>query len=427
MIARATESDAPFARIAERYDVREPRNRTETIVCSTASTRASATGCPGVSTSRAKSALSATWGSPVTRCQRLHAELRDRLAVDAAARVRRQRDLSFVARRVEAGPGRRLPVAESRIARPQRDAGGLRLVGVRAGRVEGPPAPRDDAADAKLAGHLLRRERHELREPKPGGGRLEPLATSLTRPRLETYDEPEAVWRDPGGQQRRETLTELLAHRATREHGARAHERRRREVHLAGDLRDLPYLLPPGERVATDVRTRGDEQERPSAAGRDAPEHLEHVRAVLRVRRRPRVVEPAPLSSLRTMTGVWHSVAAIALSTISVTPAATVAASVGADGVPATRLSFIHQYTVWAPARPELPRVDGAGGRSDNARPSEDVVPERHGALGVLDPQGSVIRQAAQPSQRSRRGLAEAQSRAQRDDDDGELRHGAKG
>ena len=66
MIARATWSDAPFVRSAERYAAREPRNRTETIACSTASTRESETGCPGVSTSRAKSALSATWGSPVT-------------------------------------------------------------------------------------------------------------------------------------------------------------------------------------------------------------------------------------------------------------------------------------------------------------------------------------------------------------------------
>ena len=57
------------------------------------------------------------------------------------------------------------------------------------------------------------------------------------------------------------------------------------------------------------------------------------------------------------MTGVWHSVAAIALSTISVTPAATVAASVGADGVPATRLSFIHQYTVWAPRARSSPAL----------------------------------------------------------------------
>ncbi len=61
------------------------------------------------------------------------------------------------------------------------------------------------------------------------------------------------------------------------------------------------------------------------------------------------VVEAALFSSLSTMTGVEHSVAATALSTISVMPAAIVPASVGVDGVPATRLSFIHQYTVCAP------------------------------------------------------------------------------
>ena len=288
MIARATESDAPFARSAERYDrsrAAEPHRDDRLLDREHA---------------RVGNGMSRRLDEPrEERAQRdlgiarhgrqcLHAELRDRLAVDAAACVGRQCDLPFVERRVEAGPGGRRAVAKGRIARPEGDAGGLRLVGVGARGVERPPAPRDDAADAKLAGHLLRRERHELREAEPGGGRLQPFATAQAGPRMEADDEAEAIRRDAGGQQRRETLTELLAHRAAREHGARAHERRRREVHLADDLRDLPCLLPPAERVAADVRTRGDEQQRPPATGGDAPQDFEHVRAVLRVRRRPR-------------------------------------------------------------------------------------------------------------------------------------------
>ena len=66
MIARATASDAPRARRADRYAEREPPNRTAMIVRSSASTRDVATGCPGDSTSRAKSALSATWVSSVS-------------------------------------------------------------------------------------------------------------------------------------------------------------------------------------------------------------------------------------------------------------------------------------------------------------------------------------------------------------------------
>ena len=127
------------------------------------------------------------------------------------------------------------------------------------------------------------------------------------------------------------------------------------------------------------------------------------------------------------MTGVWHSVAAIALSTISVTPAATVAAPVGADGVPATRLSFIHQYTVWAPrarSSPALTVPEVAATTPGRPKTSfrNDTEPSAYSTH-----RGPDIRQAAEPSRRSRRRLAEAQSRAQRDDDDGDLRHGAKG
>ena len=77
-----------------------------------------------------------------------------------AAAARRRSDVSKVAR-----DGR---VAERRVACPQVDAGGERLVRVGAGGVEGAPAPGPDRAEPELGRDLPGGERVQLHELQPG-------------------------------------------------------------------------------------------------------------------------------------------------------------------------------------------------------------------------------------------------------------------
>ena len=118
--------------------------------------------------------------------------------------------------------------------------------------------------------------------PRAAGVRAVPLeAEHHAEPRRRNPDREEAADR------RSHALPELpvAEDRAQRVNALRA------EVRLAHDVRDRGDLLPPGGGVAAGVRRAADEQERPCAARGERLEIGQHVRAVLRVRARPRRLE----------------------------------------------------------------------------------------------------------------------------------------
>ena len=146
---------------------REPPNRTAMIVRSSASTRDVATGCPGASTSRAKSALSATWVSSVSADSTFTSSF-EIVRPSSLQRVAGGSAICPSSREaLKPAPAASGPVAQLRVARPQVHARRLRLVGVGTGRVERSPTPADDAADLQLGRNLLRGERLELGEAEP--------------------------------------------------------------------------------------------------------------------------------------------------------------------------------------------------------------------------------------------------------------------
>jgi hypothetical protein len=102
-------------------------------------------------------------------------------------------------------------------------------------------------------------------------------------------------------------------------------------------------------------------------------------------------------------------------------PAAIVPASVGVAGVPATRLSFIHQYTVCAPrARKsvELTVPEVAAITPGRPKTSFRTTPSPR----EVQPEGSLVREAADAADaglaicRTRRLAAEADAHGERNE-----------
>ena len=147
----------------------------------------------------------------VTRDRRQAADhLRlDDLAVHLAAGARREDELALGARRVELRPGNLRPVAELRVAGPEVDAGGERLLRVVLRRVlaEDRPAPRPDRPQPELLGDLLGGERLQLRHLEPRA-ELGVLAAAGAGRRVEAEHDPELARRDAERRVRRDPLPE---------------------------------------------------------------------------------------------------------------------------------------------------------------------------------------------------------------------------
>ena len=202
----------------------------------------------------------------------------------------RQGDLPRLERAVERRPGGVLPVAEVRVAGPEVDADGGRLVGVGTALAERRPAPGPDRMRSELPRHLARRERLQLHDVEPLPRRLQPLAAALAECRVELQLERDAVGRDADVGELPHERAHRLPHRATCQQRAtrvQAADVRAREEDLPDQDGRRGQVAPPLRCLVARVGRVGDRDERPCATLGEAAHVGEHVRAVLRGRRRP--------------------------------------------------------------------------------------------------------------------------------------------
>src|SRR6185437_10843227 len=108
--------------------------------------------------------------------------------------------------------------------------------------------------------------------------------------------EKDAELRDgnPGLREVEDAVSERLPERAAAADWALLVDQRRREVDLADDPRDVCHLSPPIAGAAIRVRRAVDEQPGLRPTLPQCLQEEEDVRAVLRVRLRPRNREPRP-------------------------------------------------------------------------------------------------------------------------------------
>ena len=241
---------------------------------------------------------------------------------------------------------RRRRVAQRRVAGPEVDARGERLVGVGAGRVERAPAPRPDRADAQLDRDLLGCERVELHELQPGVARLETLAAARARLRVEAEDQTEPLAEDAEAPEAPERPAHRRAQLAATEHRAERVDPRSGEVRLVDEVCRARELAPPGAGGAVRLQRPVDEEERTGAACGQLLGERKHVGAVHGVRRRPRVGRSAPQSSSMAISGVAQPVESARALDERLRGGGDRAGSAGWEGVPTSRVTFMCQWTV---------------------------------------------------------------------------------
>ena len=212
---------------------------------------------------------------------------------EPAPQARGQNRLPLGARAVEALARRRGAVAECRVARPEVDAGSLRLVRiVLAGHcLPLGPAPRPDGAELHLLSDVARGQHLPLHRLEPRLGR-EPLAPAGALRRLEADEDAELRDGDADLREVEDPVPERLPQRPVPEDRSLLPDQRRREVDLADDAGHVGDLAPPVAGRTCRVRRRVDEQPRLRAARTERLQEEQDVGAVLGVRRRPGHGEP---------------------------------------------------------------------------------------------------------------------------------------
>ena len=209
---------------------------------------------------------------------------------------------------------------------------------------------------------------------------------------LEPEHDPELRGRDPERRQAQDSLPHRRSKRAVPEERALLVDVRRVEVDLEHEVGDLRRLPPPVAGVAGRVGGARDEEVRVRAARRERPQVQQDVRAVLRIRDRPRRDEAR---AEELVLGDRRSRAARGLD-------GDVEELVGArdDRLRVRRLGGSADAVVQVhvpvhglrAGRTQLRREDQVRGGRDDPRPSE-LVPERDRAVREVDPDRLLRRQ----------------------------------
>ena len=194
--------------------------------------------------------------------------------------------LPFGQRLVELGPGHLRARAQAVVPRPEVDARGGRLVGIAIRRGPLAPAPGPDRRAADLAADLLDREHLHLivsNQALAGLRRSRPPWPGFVwKPRkIPIFDRGMPI-------EVRSVTPWRKAFRSVRDPSTGPCRRSAGgEVDLAYEVRVERHLAPPVAGLAVREGAAVQEQERMRAEGVQAAHELEHVVAVLRVRRRP--------------------------------------------------------------------------------------------------------------------------------------------
>ena len=263
------------------------------------------------------------------------------------------------------------------------------LSGIVRARVALRPPPRPDVGDLQLSRDLTDGQRLPLRDVEPARAGLEALAPSRPRSRLEPDHDPDPRRRDADREELRNGLAVAHAEPARSVDRTVAPDEVRVCVVLEHEVGDGPDRPPPRRGVPARERLARDEERRPSTALRQPGDEAQDVGPIAlgarsegrRERRAPHLVQrdERRLASRHGDRVVEERVGALLHQR-----------RIGRVGRRADPLAEVH-VPVHRPGTrcARLLRDPLPPGRNDDARPCEAVTPERHRAVGEVDPRRS--------------------------------------
>ena len=402
-IPRATAMLDPASARAVRYATELPPKRAVTTRRSIASASEGETRARSRSTARATSAVRASSRSRGDLRERRDTRRGQLRGPVEAAHAGCEAELPDLRVRVElvSEDGRR--VAQVRVARPQPHAGGVRLVGIVRPLVALCPAPGPDVCEVELLRDLLHGERVPLGDAEPARPRLQPFASARARAGLEADHDPDPRRRDPDREELRDRLAVPDTKSTRAVDRAVAPDEIRVGVVLEHEVGDRADRSPPRRSVAARERLARDEERRPSTSLLQARDEAQDVRPVaLRGRRERGRERGSPQLVQRDQRRLTAR---------------------DLDGVVEERVgALVHQRRVGGVRRRPDPLaqvhvpVHGPGARcpglgcdarparrDDDAGPCESLAPERHRAVGEVDPGRLSLRKTARERSRARR------------------------
>ena len=259
----------------------------------------------------------------------------------------------------------------------------------------------------ELARDLADGERLPLRDVEPARARLQPLAATRARPRLEPDHDPDARGRDPDREQLRRRLP--VAHpepTRTVDRPVPPDEIRVRVV-LEHEIGHRADRLPPRRGVAAGERLARHEERRSSAARGEAADEAKNVRPVAlggrsQRRRQRRAPELVQRDQRRLAAGDGDRIVEERVGSL------LDQRRIGWIGRCADALAQVHVPVNGSRSgRPRFRRELRPAGADHDAGPSEALAPEGHRAVGEVDPGGLSLGQAARECRRARAGPRE--------------------